>query len=245
MTTALPRVRYGVGGGAPPASSELLTVDSSGAATYVTGHPWPMQPPFDEIGTYAGPVGTDDADELTELLHRLRGRGGEISAAPGYADAGLESLTVDWGDEQLDVVWSPPRRPQPLDGVAIALRRLVAGLRDHPVSVLRAVRDDGCLRLENRGAEAFTLHRLAADALAELWIGSESAGGPPELYVGEPVAVDAPEAAGELVIGAGAAVIAVAPAPLPEGPDGLLRVAWTAHGAGSLAGVQPGWLLLR
>ncbi len=226
--TPLPRVRYGVGGGAPPASAELLTVEPSGA-TYLTGHPWPMQPPFDEIGTYAAPVG-DDAGELAALLDGLRGRGAELRSAPGFADAGLESLTVAWQDEELDLVWSPPRRPAPLEPVVVALRELITRLREHPVSVLRATRAHTGLQLENRGTEA-----IALDRAAELWVGD---GDPTELAVGEPTAVDIPET----VLESGAMVTA---APLPDAPAALLHVAWTARGEGAIAQPQPGWLLLR
>ena len=52
-------LRFFAGGGQPPQSHEVLLVEADGSGWYLTGLPWPEQPPFDEIGRYRVELGAD------------------------------------------------------------------------------------------------------------------------------------------------------------------------------------------
>jgi len=141
---------FRVGGGRPPPSHELLLIEAGGDAWYLTGMPWPGQPPFDEIGAYRG--------ALADGGERLRGLARDVVAAeaapPGPADAGFERLGID-ADE---VSWNRETRPAPMRRFVDAARAEIAALRRHPHAALHGelVEGPGVL-LVNRGTHPLAL----------------------------------------------------------------------------------------
>ena len=93
-------LRFEAGGGVPPQSHEVLRIEPEGDGRYLTGMPWPAQPPFDEIGVYGG--AGEDPERLRELAQAV------LAAPParaGHADAGGESIELDgatasWGPRE-------------------------------------------------------------------------------------------------------------------------------------------------
>jgi hypothetical protein len=241
-------IEFTAAGGQTPMTAEFLAVESDGAARYLTGNPWPDQPPFDEIGAYAGPL----ADATVNLL---RGQAAEIGAAraqladaPRELDSGAMQLTVRDAAEAWTLAWGPYDAPAPLMALERMLRQAIRGLRaDHREATLAAMLDerDGklMLRLRNRGSEAF------AGRVDAVWLSQEhddatareAAGDPVELHHAEPVAIAATV---RLSGGAETSLSLDAPAPVP---GRLLRALIGAHWMASWPERSPakaeGWLL--
>ena len=84
-------LRFFAGGGQPPQSHEVLLVEPDGEGWYLTGMPWPEQPPFDEIGRYRVELGAEGYERLAALARaviaepeprrRVRGLGERVGAA--------------------------------------------------------------------------------------------------------------------------------------------------------------------
>ena len=138
-------LEFRAAGGRPPASHEVLLVEPTGDAWYLTGMSWPAQPPFDEIGAYRVDLGRAEAERLAAdaraALDAPRGR-------PGPADAGLELVRLDGRESD----WSPEHRPPPAVRLVESARTAIAAAREHPWSVVQATLVDPTrVRLVNRG----------------------------------------------------------------------------------------------
>jgi hypothetical protein len=147
-------LEFRAAGGRPPSHHEVLLVEPDGAAWYLTGLPWPAQPPFDEIGAYRAELGRDGAERLTAAAAAALG----ASGSPGPADAGLELIRLDGREAH----WSPERRPAAAARFVEAARAAIAALRERPWSVVHG-------RLEDAGAAAHERGtRLDAGAAARV-----------------------------------------------------------------------------
>ncbi len=152
---------YTYAGGSPPASQEVFLVRADGAAQYVAGHSWPKQPPFDEIGVYRRKLADGEWDELSrriELAHQNRSQFVE----PRYADTGVESLFAWSGHELWRVSWDPEALSGAPGALITQVRKLIADLRQHPLSTLQvaleAENTELRLRLSNRGTLPFVFY---------------------------------------------------------------------------------------
>ena len=137
-------LRFFAGGGQPPQSHEVLLVKAGGEGWYLTGMPWPEQPPFDEIGVYRVELGAPGYERLAGLARAA------VTAPAGEgrsADAGGESLRLD----SAEAAWSPRERGEPAQAFVDAAREAIAAARERPVSVARAELADGHVSLTNRG----------------------------------------------------------------------------------------------
>ena len=85
-------LRFFAGGGQPPQSHEVLLVEPDGTGWYLTGLPWPEQPPFDEIGRYRVELGAEGYERLAALARAVIA---EPEPPAGYADSGDESVQLD------------------------------------------------------------------------------------------------------------------------------------------------------
>jgi hypothetical protein len=134
-------LRFFAGGGQPPQSHEVLRLEPDGTGTYLTGMPWPEQPPFDEIGRYAA---TGNYERLSALARAAL----EAAAdGPRYGDAGGESLTLDDAESS----WSPRQRGPEATAAVAALRHVIALARSRPIAVAGGVLSRARLTLCNRG----------------------------------------------------------------------------------------------
>jgi hypothetical protein len=138
-------LEFRAGGGRPPSHHEVLRVEPGGDAWYLTGLPWPEQPPFDEIGAYSVELGH-------ELVERLAAAAAPVLDAPpgppGPADSGLEVVRLD--GRQAD--WSPAVRPPGAEAFVGAARAAIAAAREHPWSAVRGTLvDRSRVRLVGRG----------------------------------------------------------------------------------------------
>jgi hypothetical protein len=141
---------YGASGGAPPATMESLRVLADGTARAIVGSPWPDGTPLDEAGVYETTLAPDDLEALRHLVHdeQLRAAAGEHGPIRG--DSGARSISLG---EDLTIRWGAFADPPPAVRTAEAqLRELLAGVREHPVAVLR-LRDG---ELSNPGTEPVT-----------------------------------------------------------------------------------------
>ena len=149
-------LRFEAGGGVPPQSHEVLRIEPDGDGRYLTGMPWPAQPPFDEIGVYAARA---DFERLRELAQAV------LAAPParaGHADAGGESIELDGATAS----WGPRERSPAAQALVDAVRAAITDARDRPLAVVRAEpAGTGGLVLHNRG------ERALAVAAGELHLG--------------------------------------------------------------------------
>lgn len=161
VSTETPLV-YGSGGGSPPPSFELLTVGAEGRATYTAGNPWPVQPPFDEVGLYWMDVDPDTWPRLRGALATID-VGAELGPPP--LDSGTEYLHWLSASGPLSARWVPGDVPPVLRDTVEDLRGLIGEVRSHPVRTLRgSVEASGGgvrLRLESGGREPFVLYGFA------------------------------------------------------------------------------------
>jgi hypothetical protein len=158
-------LRFFAGGGQPPRSHEVLRLAPDGNGVYLTGMPWPEQPPFDEIGVYA--AASADAPGLAALARAALSEG----AGPRHADTGGESITLDGAEAS----WSPRDRGPATQALVDAARAVIADARTHPLAVVRADLRGGQLTLSHRGERPL---RLALTS-GELHAGWGPAGHPP------------------------------------------------------------------
>ncbi len=174
-------IRFRAGGGRPPSSHEVLLVDS-GDAWYLTGMPWPQQPPFDEIGAYRADLGAGRAGRLEELARAAAAEGQVPLDDP---DLGSERVRV--GNAQAR--WSPDARRPAQEAFVAAAREAIAELRARPWSAARGRLHDESIELVNTGE-----HPLAL-AGAEVHVGYGRPDRPPSplrLVVETATALDLP-----------------------------------------------------
>jgi hypothetical protein len=168
---------------------ELLTVDRDRIARYMTANPWPVQPPFDEIGWYHASLQNGDWEELRLLVAELPDQ--SVGGGAHSSDIRSESLEVDLGPKPRGWEWLAPAPPEELAPVVETLRRLIRRVRDHPVRALRASIEApyGRLLLENRGEAPFHFYGFGGEAKgarAEIRVRPRERAGP-EVGPGLPV----------------------------------------------------------
>jgi hypothetical protein len=175
-------LRFRAGGGRPPSSHEVLLVEDGGEAWYLTGLPWPRQPPFDEIGAYRRDVGAEAAGRLGDLARAV------LAAPPapdGPADAGLESVRLEGAEAD----WSPRRRPDAAEPFVEEARAVIAAVRERPWAAVQGVLGGGRLELRNRGLEPLAVEGIE---LRAGWGRSERAPSPLRLAERPSVELDLP-----------------------------------------------------
>lgn len=259
---------YSYTGGIPPASMEVLVVGKDGLAQYVAGHPWPKQPPFDEIGIYQRKL---SKDELANLLEMAAAAHREVTAGrPDRlpADSGTETFFVPQQDGVWRTSWNPLEPPTDLVVLVGRMRALISDLREHPLSCLRVCLvwsgtgkrpAEILLKLSNRGSRPFALigSSASADEQAELHLefcgpkelSLSKSRSPIELFRSE-LLDDFPDTGKELVIEPGEETIL----PLKQGESylqshvgqegllfGLLRIQWKVESFDDY--VEEGWLM--
>jgi hypothetical protein len=175
-------LRFFAGGGQPPQSHEVLRVAPGGAGWYLTGMPWPEQPPFDEIGVYRVELGAAGYERLATLAR-------DVIAAPeaarGSADAGGESVRLDDAGAR----WGARGRSAAAQALADAAREAISAARARPHAVARAVLGEGEVALSNRGDHPLP---VAEGELRAGWGRAERAPSPLRLAPAEPVAITLP-----------------------------------------------------
>lgn len=177
-------LRFFAGGGLPPQSHEVLLVPPDGQGWYLTGMPWPDQPPFDEIGTYRAAVGPDGYERLAGLAEAvLAGR----EPDGRYADAGGESIRLDGRERS----WSPRERSPGAQALIDAVRDAITAARAHPIAVARAVLAGDGVRLANRGQHALTVED---GEIRAGWGPADHAPSPLRLASGDATSVELPAA---------------------------------------------------
>jgi hypothetical protein len=226
-------LRFFAGGGQPPQSHEVLLVEAGGDGWYVTGMPWPEQPPFDEIGVYRVELGEPGYARLAALA---RAAVAAPAGDPGFADAGGESLRADGAEAG----WSPRARSDAAQAFVDAAREAITAGRERPVAVARASLAGGRVSLTNRGA------RPLPGAGGELRAGRGPADhGPSPLRLArrEPAAVELPA---ELAPGSTLEVALPSPGPVEDedfpAPYALVNLRWRPGVPGVREEID-GWML--
>ena len=260
---------YSYMGGMPPASLEVLVIGKDGLAQYVAGHPWPKQPPFDEIGIYQRQLSKDELAGLMATVVTTRS-----SAAPGQvevlpADSAMETFFAPQTDGVWRASWDPLEPPAGLVEIVHSLRSLIADLRARPLSSIRAglVRpkvgsglSEIRLKLSNRGERPFAFHGFGAatNQPAELrlqFCGPEelalsNSRSPIQLFRSKPFPGVASTPAGMVLVGPGEELVIAMEDEggflrshdrQPGKLFGLLRVSWKVEGFEDY--VEEGWLM--
>jgi hypothetical protein len=175
-------LRFFAGGGQPPQSHEVLLVEADGEGWYLTGMPWPEQPPFDEIGRYRVALGADGYERPAALARAVIA---EPESAAGYADAGSESVRLDDGQAS----WGARRRSAAAQALVDAAREAITAARARPDAVARAELGDGRVTLTNRGGQALP---VADGEVRAGWGPADHAPSPLRLASAAPAAVALP-----------------------------------------------------
>jgi hypothetical protein len=229
-----PRVRFFAGGGLPPPGDEELVLGPDGTGGYVTGMPWPAQPPFDAIGAYRARA---DPPTFARLVDAARALVAAAAPAPalGSRDLGVEGVEVDGAV----AAWIPDARPAPAEALVAAAREVIAAALEHPWAVARGVVRDGAVHVRGRGEEPLTL----GFGDGEVRAGWGPPGDPPsplELVAAPAAAIALPER-----LAPGAVVTAALPDPGPRPAPGdavhaLVHLAFRSPVDGSRV---EGWLV--
>ena len=175
-------LRFFAGGGQPPQSHEVLLVEADGEGWYLTGMPWPEQPPFDEIGRYRAELGAEGYERLAALARAVIA---EPEPAAGYADAGTESVRLD----DAEASWSPPERSPAAQALVDAAREAITAARARPDAVARAELGDGAVTLTNRGEHPLP---VADGEVRAGWGPADQPPAPLRLAYAQPAAVTLP-----------------------------------------------------
>jgi hypothetical protein len=226
-------LRFFAGGGQPPQSHEVLLVEPGGDGWYLTGMPWPEQPPFDEIGAYRVALGAEGYERLAALARAVIA---EPEPAAGYADAGGESVRID----DAEAGWGPRDRGAKAQALVDAAREAITAARDRPSAVARAELSDGRVTLGNRGEQPLP---VADGELRAGWGPADHAPSPLRLAYAEPVAVELPA---ELAPGDRLAFPLPAAAPSDDEdlatPYALVSLRWRPGVAGEREELD-GWII--
>ena len=226
-------LRFFAGGGQPPQSHEVLLVEPGSEGWYLTGMPWPEQPPFDEIGAYRVELGTAGYERLAALARAVVA---EPERPAGSADAGGEAVRIDDAEAR----WGARGRTAAAQALVDAAREAITAARARPHAVARAELADGQVSLSNRGDHALP---VAGGELRAGWGPADHAPSPLRLAAAEPVAIALPA---ELAPGEALAF------PLPAaGPDededftapyALVSLRWRPQVAGERDELD-GWII--
>lgn len=227
-------LRFFAGGGQPPQSHEVLRVEDGGEGWYLTGMPWPSQPPFDEIGVYRVELGAEGYARLVELA---RAALDAPEHAPGPADAGGERIDVDGGSAR----WSQAARGPQAQALVDAARSAITAARERPLAVARAEPNGGRVTLRNRGERALP---VADGAVRAGWGPADRVPDLLGIAAASPQAVDLPA---ELAPGAELTVpLALPPPSAAEGdldrPYVLVSLRWRPGVPGEREELD-GWIL--
>jgi len=124
---------YGLQGGSPPSSFELLTISAVGQARYVAANPWPYRPPYDEVGVYIWHVDEAELEEVSGSFEHPS----PTEASPSY-DSGVEYFER-WRDGKTEAIeWNPLATALGDAPVVRKARDLLGQARHHPGCTLRA-----------------------------------------------------------------------------------------------------------
>jgi hypothetical protein len=175
-------LRFFAGGGQPPQSHEVLLAEPGGQGWYLTGMPWPEQPPFDEIGRYRVKLGAAGYERLAALARAVIA---EPEPEAAYADAGGESVRLDEGQTS----WAPRERSPAAQALVGAAREAIGAARDRPSAVVRAELGNGEVALSNRGDHPLP---VANGELRAGWGPADHPPSPLRLASAAPVAVTLP-----------------------------------------------------
>ncbi|MEO8687337.1 MAG: hypothetical protein ABI611_03830 [Solirubrobacteraceae bacterium] len=226
-------LRFFAGGGQPPQSHEVLLVEVGGEGWYLTGMPWPEQPPFDEIGAYRVELGAAGYQRLAALARAVIA---DPEPPAGSADAGGESVRLD--DEQAS--WGARERSAGAQALVGAAREAIAAARERPHAVVRAELAGSHVALSNRGDHPLP---VAGGELRAGWGPSDHAPSPLRLAAAEPVAVTLPAE-----LAPGEALTFPLPAAVPDGdeeftvPYALVSLRWRPEVPGEREELD-GWMI--
>jgi hypothetical protein len=169
-------LEFSVGGGRPPASSELLRVSRDASVTYLVGNALPR----DEAGLYRGKLAPPEMRALEDSLDGP----GFVDMLEKYGpirpDSGFQTLALYHQGEKKKIKWGTfARLPGPLQELQTRLSKIIEDSRQHPLQTVKATlavipddaETDKTLRLEcslqNCGRESIQLFMFTAEEVPE------------------------------------------------------------------------------
>ena len=167
-----PLLSFSVGGGTPPATSEMLRIYEDGQAVGLIGNAWPEGQPQDEAGLYRMQLAPADLAAINQLLSDGHVPDLADEYGPVRADSGFRALRLYSGGHEKRIRWGPfAKIPAPLRALQARLREVLQLTRQHPVQTARlALRVPSGqvevgrpfaveLELENRGSRPIRMLR--------------------------------------------------------------------------------------
>lgn len=131
-------ILFAVGGGIPPATSELLRIYEDGTAVSLVGNAWPEGDPQDEIGLYRMKLSPSGLQSIKDFLSEHRIFDMDEKYGPIAMDSGSDVLRLYEGDREKKIKWGPfAKVPSPLKELRTRLRRILQDTRQHPVQTVK------------------------------------------------------------------------------------------------------------
>lgn len=169
-------LEYAVGGGRPPASSELLQIHRDGMATYLVGNALPR----DEAGLYQVEILSAEVETLENFLSGQDFFETPETIGPIRPGSGFQTLTLYARNTTKTIKWGTfANLPGPLADLQTRLLKIIEDSRRHPVQTIKATLNAVHDKLEvgrvlqvecslqSRGSESVEIFMFAAPDVQE------------------------------------------------------------------------------
>ena len=131
---------FSVGGGIPPATSELLRIYQDARAICLVGNAWPEGEPQDEVGLYQTKLSLSDFTSIKAFVSENRLFDLEERYGRRGMDSGFNVLRLSAESQTRRTKWGPfATIPEPLKELRAQLRDILQETRKHPVQGLKTV----------------------------------------------------------------------------------------------------------
>ena len=129
---------FSVGGGSPPATSELLRIYQDGRAVALVGNAWPEGQPQDEAGLYAMQLLPAELEYIKRFLAEERIFALEAEYGPLRMDSGFNTLQLFGEGCAAKIKWGPfAKIPNSLRELRAHLRGILLKTRQQPVQTVQ------------------------------------------------------------------------------------------------------------
>ena len=131
---------FSVGGGIPPATSEVLRIYQDREAACLVGNAWPEGEPQDEVGLYQMRLSLSTFTSIEAFLSEHRVFELAEKYGPRGMDSGSNVLRLYAESQTRRIKWGPfATIPDSLKELRAQLRGILQETRKHPVQALKAV----------------------------------------------------------------------------------------------------------
>lgn len=128
-------LEFAVGGGRPPAASEMLQIHQDGRAIYLSANAWPR----DEAGLYQVMLSTPELKALEDYLSEHKFFEMSEQYGPVRSDSGFQVVTLCTPPQEKTIKWGAfAQIPVPLAQLQQRLVDVIQTSLEHPVQIIKA-----------------------------------------------------------------------------------------------------------